>query len=633
MLLQVCIGYLFIDEISGLHPRAANQWLQGCKWAAITCVVVTAPVLGKVAQVSLERTLGTVSGGLLGLLVVSVGSRIPQLPDIVLASVSAGLVGFVAAAGGWFLGLDYSAKLFVLTFVLVVMGAQTGADAALVAVTRISGIVLGVFLSLIMSATDNMAAALCALADLSELAWNRDVGSRRSMEENSSLGRGTGYQRIQSKDNDQSDREWYREQVESREAECEKVLMDVYNKLNKSQEYMPLSENENYIATIRGRWCFVPGISYLQCSKWELPKKEMADLATAVRKLARVLWALHVTFQQGFEEDIMSVLRKRYPPRLMEDLKGFSHEAIEDLVEAFPDKIIARSSHLHRFLQARPHAFTVQELIKVSDQQRTKTMTYLREIATRSSREPSFSVLSPEVMTPMPGNTPTGAAGMPFGPTAPMAICNQVAGSAPSAVHKALSEAAELSPQQKAATTELQHTNGIRSPSSGHLDSIGEVPGPGQHAARALNDGASGQAGRKETSDDGEGLLLGRWTSEQEGPPTPVWKGRQMRSSSQDPSRDMQALPSLRLQQFSEGDEDGYPVITRDTDPAEVADRVDAFPVSSKGYISKVRWFSFQFLMQQLADELNDAHIALSNVLAGLPTGAKITKPEEQEQV
>ena len=91
-------------------------------------------------------------------------------------------------------------------------------------------------------------------------------------------------------------------------------------------------------------------------------------------------------------------------------------------------------------------------------------------------------------------------AGMPFGPTAPMAIRNQVAGSAPSAVHKALSEAAELSPQQKAATTELQHTNGISSPSSGHLDSIGEVPRPGQHAARALNDGASGQAGRKETS-------------------------------------------------------------------------------------------------------------------------------------
>ena len=64
----------------------------------------------------------------------------------------------------------------------------------------------------------------------------------------------------------------------------------------------------------------------------------------------------HLLVVQGFEEDIMSVLRKRYPPRLMEDLKGFSHEAIEDLVEAFPDKVIARSAHLHRFLQARPNA-------------------------------------------------------------------------------------------------------------------------------------------------------------------------------------------------------------------------------------------------------------------------------------
>ncbi len=34
--------------------------------ASITCIVVSAPVTGRVAQVSLERTLGTVAGGLLG---------------------------------------------------------------------------------------------------------------------------------------------------------------------------------------------------------------------------------------------------------------------------------------------------------------------------------------------------------------------------------------------------------------------------------------------------------------------------------------------------------------------------------------------------------------------------------------
>ena len=49
-----------------LAPRLGNNIVQGAKWASITCIVVSAPVTGRVAQVSLERTLGTVTGGLLG---------------------------------------------------------------------------------------------------------------------------------------------------------------------------------------------------------------------------------------------------------------------------------------------------------------------------------------------------------------------------------------------------------------------------------------------------------------------------------------------------------------------------------------------------------------------------------------
>ena len=108
----------------------------------------------------------------------------------------------------------------------------------------------------------------------------------------------------------------------------------------------------------------------------------------------------------------------------------------------------------------------------------------------------------------MPAKTlkppPLCHAGMPFGPSAPVAIRNQVAGSAPSAVHKTLSEEAGHSPQQKAATTERQRTNGMSSPSEGasgrHLDSIGEVSGPGQQAGGDLSNGTPGQAGRRETS-------------------------------------------------------------------------------------------------------------------------------------
>ena len=66
-----------------------------------------------------------------------------------------GTVSTLVASGavllGWALGLDYSAKLFVMTFLLVIMGAEQRSDAFLVALTRISGIVLGVLLSLALS--------------------------------------------------------------------------------------------------------------------------------------------------------------------------------------------------------------------------------------------------------------------------------------------------------------------------------------------------------------------------------------------------------------------------------------------------------------------------------------------------
>ena len=38
----------------------------------------------------------------------------------------------------------------------------------------------------------------------------------------------------------------------------------------------------------------------------------------------------------------------------------------------------------------------------------------------------------------------------------------------------------------------------------------------------------------------------------------------------------------------------------------------------------QIRWYSFQFLMQQLADELNDTFIAMSNVLAALPQSMQV---------
>lgn len=82
------------------------------------------------------------------------------------------------------------------------------------------------------------------------------------------------------------------------------MLMCVYDKLVKCDELLPVAANEVYFKTFRGRWCFLPALPWLRMSclgstgSWRIPQSQMYDLATCMRRVARVLWALHVTFQE-----------------------------------------------------------------------------------------------------------------------------------------------------------------------------------------------------------------------------------------------------------------------------------------------------------------------------------------------
>ena len=49
-----------------------------CCRASITCIVVSAPVIGRVSKVSFERALGTITGGLLGYVAYLVGTNVSQ---------------------------------------------------------------------------------------------------------------------------------------------------------------------------------------------------------------------------------------------------------------------------------------------------------------------------------------------------------------------------------------------------------------------------------------------------------------------------------------------------------------------------------------------------------------------------
>ena len=56
------------------------------------------------------------------------------------------------------------------------------------------------------------------------------------------------------------------------------------------------------VPAARRRWCFlpfIPGLCLRRDGTWRLPQREMRELATSIRKVARVLWAVHVTFQEA----------------------------------------------------------------------------------------------------------------------------------------------------------------------------------------------------------------------------------------------------------------------------------------------------------------------------------------------
>lgn len=50
------------------------------------------------------------------------------------------------------------------------------------------------------------------------------------------------------------------------------VLMDVYSKLGACEGFLKDAASEVYCTTIRGRWCFLPGIMWLTLGRWRLPK-------------------------------------------------------------------------------------------------------------------------------------------------------------------------------------------------------------------------------------------------------------------------------------------------------------------------------------------------------------------------
>lgn len=61
------------------------------------------------------------------------------------------------------------------------------------------------------------------------------------------------------------------------------------------------AKSEVFVGHLRGQLCFLPGIPWMHIGRQALPKTDVQELMTCIRRVARLLWAIHLSFQQGFD--------------------------------------------------------------------------------------------------------------------------------------------------------------------------------------------------------------------------------------------------------------------------------------------------------------------------------------------
>ena len=67
------------------------------------------------------------------------------------------------------------------------------------------------------------------------------------------------------------------------------------------------AKSEIYMGVLKKHLCFFMGLPFgCQLGRWTLPQRELQTLATCVRRLARLLWTLHLTFQEVSQSRLTS---------------------------------------------------------------------------------------------------------------------------------------------------------------------------------------------------------------------------------------------------------------------------------------------------------------------------------------
>jgi hypothetical protein len=151
---------IFLASVAGysidLESGTNGEFKQAaCKWAAITAAIVAQPLLGSVVRTGAERVLGTLCGGVTGLLVHESLNAV-HLSDALNGLIKAAVCS-VLAAGAILIGeerwkLNYTTKLYQITMLLVTFAAESSEETEhLYFLSRVAGIASGVLIMLLLS--------------------------------------------------------------------------------------------------------------------------------------------------------------------------------------------------------------------------------------------------------------------------------------------------------------------------------------------------------------------------------------------------------------------------------------------------------------------------------------------------
>mmetsp|Transcript_1306 Transcript_1306/g.3748 ORF Transcript_1306/g.3748 Transcript_1306/m.3748 type:complete len:621 (-) Transcript_1306:158-2020(-) len=614
--LRITVGVVLCWVISELaSPMNVDE--RSLEWCAYTVIMIAAPTLGSVVVKGSDRLIGTVLGGLFSVAVCSVSLWYWWL---VLATST---VAAVATFAGDYLKKDYSMKLFVLTFIMICIGVESGGlDGIIdVAVTRTMGIAMGnimvtVLTILLWPAAARTSSIKCVRSSLETLqqlqvsVWENGAVStgwsqltanesfRVKVDERyidkfleppvrqggssvegllsrqaSLQSTGSGRRRLAVLESLTSLKGGEfsgmgtlplnsTQDMDEMEDGFEKRIDSITSALSTSEQLAVESRAEIYVGSLRGWPVFLPGLDGVQIG-WPLPTNEITALNNTIRKLIRLYWSLQRSFQEGFDDEMMSVIACSYPPCMLSTMQDGAIAVIQSILDAFPQPGQLKPACKKVRLEALVTFCTeVRDFLEIGAEQRQHVRTLLHRINTANTYSgprrgdlDSLKPWRPDVEPPQPSGEGSGAQSDGSLGSALSLSSRPASKSSSDASHSiehSLTSLLVPARRQRSVASALNATLALpRNKTEQHL----------AHQASMDSDGENSRHGARYSSTDGD--------------PQP---------SSQE------ALPDT------------------------------CFPETANGRIAKVRWYSFLFQLERVAIALVDLVEDADDLLCKLPT-------------